>query len=234
MLDVKDLRFGFPGRNFHFCLHLPDRSLTAIVGPSGGGKSTLLHLLAGFEQPQAGRIVFDGEDVTNRHPSKRPLSIIFQDNNLFPHLSAFENVALGLMPSLKLSSEDRVRVEATLARVGLADAAHKKPGELSGGERQRLAIARTALRDRPLLLLDEAFAALGPALRRDMLHLVKSMHNDRGLTTLMVTHSPEDARAIATHVAFVAQGEVKAFGTTSDMLDNSSNSELQTYLGELP
>ena len=120
--------------------------------------------------------------------------MIFQDNNVFAHLDLRQNVALGISPSLKLDAAQAKRVDAALAEVGLAALAHRKPGEVSGGERQRVAIARALVRDRPVLLLDEPFAALGPALRRDMLDLVKAMQQARGITVVMVTHQPEDAR----------------------------------------
>ncbi len=232
MLEVNDIHFAFPGQHFHFNLKVEAGSFTTIIGPSGGGKSTLLHLISGFETPAAGKITFNGEDITQLHPGKRPLSIIFQDNNLFPHLTVEENAALGLSPALKLNAAQKSRVIDALNSVNLEDKAHRKPGELSGGERQRAAIARTLLRDNPLLLLDEAFAALGPALRQDMLSLVKTLHVQRNLTTLMVTHHPADARAVASHVAFVANGKVGISGPTADVLANRSHPELQTYLGE--
>jgi thiamine transport system ATP-binding protein len=232
VLELNAVTFSFPGHDFEFNLEIEAGMLTAIIGPSGGGKSTLLHLIAGFETPTRGSILFNGEDITSRHPGQRPLTIIFQDNNLFPHLTVRENAALGLSTNLKLSVQQRTQLDTALAQVGLTSLAHKKPGELSGGERQRAAIARALLRDKPLLLLDEAFAALGPALRSDMLQLIKDLHDKKRLTTLMVTHHPEDARAIASHVAFVSKGRIKAFGPTANVLEDRSHSELQTYLGE--
>jgi thiamine transport system ATP-binding protein len=232
VLELDHIHFAYPERAFDFTLKLETGSLTAVIGPSGGGKSTLLHLVAGFEKPSAGTIMFNGDDLTSRHPGQRPLTIIFQDNNLFPHLSVRENAALGLSTNLKLSAEQHSQVDAALGQVGLTSLAHKKPGELSGGERQRAAIARALLREKPMLLLDEAFAALGPALRSDMLHLIKELHDRKSLTTLMVTHHPQDAHAIASHVAFVSEGRIKAFGPIANVLEDRSHSELQTYLGE--
>jgi thiamine ABC transporter ATP-binding protein len=231
MLEIKDIQFSYPGRSFHFDFKIERGSFVAIIGPSGGGKSTLLHLIAGFETPKSGSISFEGEALTQRPPAKRPLTIIFQDNNLFPHLTVQENVGLGLSPSLSLTNEDVDRITAALSKVSLMDLANKKPGALSGGERQRVAIARALLRNKPLLLLDEAFAALGPALRNDMLQLIKRLHVEQHLTTLMVTHLPDDARTVASHIAFIADGGVKAYGPVKTIL-KSSNTELQTYLGE--
>jgi thiamine transport system ATP-binding protein len=233
VLELNAITFSFPGRDFAFDLKVETGNLVAIIGPSGGGKSTLLHLIAGFETPTRGTISFDVDDITHRHPGQRPLTIIFQDNNLFPHLTVRENAALGLSTARKLTPEQNARLDAALENVSLSSLQSKRPGELSGGERQRAAIARAFLRDKPLLLLDEAFAALGPALRKDMLHLIKDLHNSKGLTTMLVTHHPEDARAIASHVAFFADGRIKAFGPTAEVLADRSHIELQSYLGEV-
>lgn len=207
-------------------------SFTAIIGPSGGGKSTLLNLIAGFEQPASGRILIGDEDVTARPPDQRPVSMIFQDNNLFAHLDLASNVALGIRPSLKLDPDERKRVDAALSEVGLAGLATRKPGEVSGGERQRAAIARALVRDRAVLLLDEPFAALGPALRRDMLDLVRAMQQAKRLTVLMVTHQPEDAEHAATHTAYLEQGRILALRPTAELFAARDLPGLRDYLGD--
>ncbi len=234
MLELRDVIFRYPGLVMRFNFHMERGSFTAIIGPSGGGKSTLLSLIAGFETPQSGTISIAGRDVTHEPPSQRPLSMIFQDNNLFAHLDIFTNVALGVSPSLKLDEAQRQAVTDAIMKVGLAGKEKRKPGELSGGERQRAAIARVLVRDRPLLLLDEPFTALGPALRQDMLELLKSLHDERGLTTLMVTHHPEDASTAASHVAFLADGEIKAYRKTKNMFRAKNMPGLAAYLGNTP
>ncbi len=179
----------------------------------------------------SGRVVLADQDVTHAPPSARPVSAVFQDNNSFAHLDAWTNVALGLSPSLSLTDEQQTQIDDALAAVGLSHLARRLPGDMSGGERQRIAIARVLVRKRPILLLDEAFAALGPALRRDMMALVKDLHGARGLTTLMVTHQPEDARGFADQVIFVDGGVVRppvdtaAFFATTD-------EQVTRYLGE--
>lgn len=169
----------------------------AVIGPSGAGKSTLLMGIAGFVEPARGRVAWDGRDISALEPGARPVSVLFQEENLFGHLSVERNVGLGLRPDLRLLAADRERVEEALERVGLGGMGARLPRELSGGQRSRVALARVLLRQRPVLLLDEPFAALGPALKREMLELVGEIAAESGATVLMVTHDPDDARAFA-------------------------------------
>ena len=206
--------------------------ITAIMGPSGAGKSTLLNLVAGFETPREGRVLVGGADVSCTPPSARPVSMVFQENNLFAHLDIARNVGLGRSPSLRLSAGDRKDVADALARVGLAGMEQRLPRELSGGERQRVALARVLVRDRPVLLLDEPFASLGPALRADMLELVASVHAERHMTVLFVTHQPEDARKLAQNMVFVEAGAIVATGKTADFFDESGPEAFRRYIGD--
>ena len=199
-------------RRFVFDVEFAASKITAIMGPSGSGKSTLLNLVAGFETPQSGRVLIGGADVSAAPPSARPVSMVFQENNLFAHLSVEQNVGLGRSPSLRLTEADRAAIAEALERIGLAGKEKRLPRELSGGERQRVALARVLVRDRPVLLLDEPFASLGPALRDDMLDLVAGVHAERGMTVLFVTHQPEDARRIGEHMVFLDNGTVAATG----------------------
>ena len=231
MISLHAVRFRYEDMEMLFDAVFPAASFTAVIGPSGGGKSTLLNLIAGFEAPLSGRVMINGEDVTALPPDRRPVSMIFQDNNVFAHLTLRQNVALGVSPSLKLDLAQQKRVDAALADVGLAEIGSRKPGEVSGGERQRVAIARALVRDRPVLLLDEPFAALGPALRRDMLDLVKAMQQVRGLTTVMVTHQPEDAQYAASHTAYLENGRILALRPTADLLAATDLPGLAAYLG---
>nr|WP_275296979.1 ATP-binding cassette domain-containing protein [Jannaschia sp. Os4] len=179
--------------------------ITAVMGASGSGKSTLLGGIAGFV-PVAGRVEIGGAEVSGRAPGDRPLSILFQEENLFPHLDAATNVALGLRADARLDAAGRAARDAALARVGLEGLGERLPRDLSGGQRSRVALARALLRDRPWLLLDEPFAALGPALRAEMLDLVAETAAERGMGVLMVTHDPADAERIADHLLLVADG----------------------------
>jgi len=202
----------------------------AIIGPSGGGKSTLLSAIAGFIEPEAGVIRIAGQDMRGLAPGKRPVSLLFQDHNLFPHLSVGQNIGLGLRPDLRLKPQDHARVEAGLERVGLAGFAGRKPAELSGGQRQRVALARALLRDTPLLLLDEPFAALGPALKAEMLDLVDGIVAETGATLVMVTHDPVDAQRIAVVTSLVADG-VATVPVETDALFADPPTALAAYLG---
>jgi thiamine transport system ATP-binding protein len=224
--------FSYGEASFHFDVAFAAGRITAIMGPSGSGKSTLLSLIAGFEQPGAGKILIGAEDVGNAPPSARPVSMVFQENNLFAHLSVEANVGLGRSPSLRLGDADRVAVAEALARVGLAGKEKRLPRELSGGERQRVALARVLLRDRPVLLLDEPFASLGPALRDDMLDLVADIHAERAMTVLFVTHQPEDARRIGQDMAFLDEGAIAATGPAVDFFGRSGPAAFRRYIGD--
>lgn len=209
---------------------VPDRAMVSVLGPSGAGKSTLLSTIAGFLRPERGRILFDGQDITDLAPGARPVSILFQDANLFPHLTAAQNVGLGLRPDLRLSSEDWARVDEALARVGLAGLGARRPAELSGGQQGRVALARALLRRRPLLLLDEPFSALGPALRAEMLDLVAEIAQEAGSTLLMVSHDPRDAARIGGLAIVVAEGRASPPAPVATLLADPPEA-LRRYLG---
>ncbi|ARE40804.1 Thiamin ABC transporter, ATPase component [Rhodovulum sp. P5] len=204
--------------------------IVALLGASGAGKSTLLDMIAGFRPPDKGRVLWDGQDLTPMAPGQRPLSILFQDNNLFPHLSVTRNVGLGLRPDLKLSPADHERIETALSRVGLPGLGARKPAALSGGQRGRVALARMLLRGRPLMLLDEPFAALGPALKAEMLGLVADLARETGATVLLVTHDPADAQAICDQTILVAGGQAHAPQATAALFDDPPPA-LRAYLG---
>ena len=180
--------------------------ITAVIGPSGAGKSTLLAAAAGFLEPESGRVICAGKDLGGVPPGQRPVSLLFQDHNLFPHLTVAQNVGLALRPGLRLTADQKAQVAAALAKVGLSGYDDRKPGTLSGGQQSRAALARVLVADRPVVLLDEPFAALGPALKDEMLGLVREMLADAGKTVVMVTHDPDDARKVADEVVLVADG----------------------------
>lgn len=202
----------------------------AVIGPSGAGKSTLLSALCGFVPLAAGKLFWNDADITDADPGARPMTMLFQDNNLFPHLSVMQNVGLGIRPDLRLTPDQRSRVEEALGRVGLADQMRKKPGALSGGQQSRAALARVLVQARPWVLLDEPFAALGPALRNEMLDLVRQLVEETGAGLIMVTHAPEDVRRIADDVIFVGSGRAEAPRPAMALMDNPPP-ELKAYLG---
>lgn len=230
-IHLDGVAFSFGSTAMQFDLAVEASSMVAVMGPSGSGKSTLLNLVAGFEKPSRGEIRIGDTEVTKLAPSQRPVSMVFQENNLFAHLSVEQNVGLGRSPSLKLSAEDSAAIADALAQTGLADKEKRLPAELSGGERQRVALSRVLVRDRPVLLLDEPFASLGPALRREMLGLVRDLHARHAMTVIMVTHHPDDAQALADRIAFVEAGRITAFEDTATMFSANGPTTFRDYIG---
>lgn len=232
-LDVRldHVAFAYGETRFGFDVTIAAGSITAIMGPSGSGKSTLLNLVAGFEQPDSGTVLIGGRDMADVAPADRPVSMIFQENNLFAHLSVERNVALGRSPSLKLTEQDRLEVAAAIHAVGLFGKEKRLPRELSGGERQRAAIARALVRQRPVLILDEPFASLGPSLRADMLDEIRTLHARLDMTILFVTHHPDDARRLADTVLFLEDGRSVAAGPAGTFFGNDAPEPFRRYLG---
>lgn len=228
---LEHVAFTYGSADMLFDADFPSSSITAIMGPSGSGKSTLLNLVAGFETPATGRVLIGDRDVTGLAPAERPVSMIFQENNLFAHLDVAKNVGLGRSPALRLTSDDRHAVADALARTGLSGKEHRLPRELSGGERQRVALARALVRDRPVLLLDEPFGSLGPALRQDMIDLLAGVQAERGMTVLFVTHQPEDARRLAGKVVFLEAGTVTAAGDSEEFFSGHGPEGFRRYVG---
>lgn len=180
----------------------------AIVGPSGAGKSTLLNLIAGFVLPTRGNIWLNGENHTRSAPYERPVSMLFQENNLFPHLTVQQNLALGLKTSLKLTALEQDQIERVADAVGLTSFLSRLPNSLSGGQKQRVALARCLLRDKPILLLDEPFSALDPELRMDMLNLIDELCHSKNLTLLLVTHQPSELTGKVNRMLRIENGRI--------------------------
>lgn len=230
-VTVEAVTFSYGETGFCFDAAFEAGAVTAVMGASGSGKSTLLNLIAGFVTPSSGRILAGTTDITALLPAARPLSMIFQENNLFAHLDVAANVGLGISPSLRLADGDRRRIAGALARTGLAGKERRYPAELSGGERQRVAIARALVRDKPILLLDEAFVSLGPALRAEMLELVAEVQREKRMTIVLVSHDPADALRIASRVVFLEHGQVAMAGTADAILGGDAPEAVRRYIG---
>lgn len=227
---MNDVRVRLGAKDFDFNCVLPPGAITAVAGPSGSGKSTLLNLIAGFEAADHGTILIHGNDITRLHPAERPISLVFQDNNLFAHLDIFTNVGLGISPSLKLLPSDRERISAALARVGLGGFEKRLPGTLSGGERQRAAFARALVREKPVLLLDEPFAALDPGLRATMATLLLDLHRETGNTVVIVTHDADELRRMASHVLFIDHGRIAIDASIDEFLKTRGVTAIEPFL----
>ena len=202
----------------------------ALVGPSGAGKSTLLSLIAGFEQPDQGTIFVGEERIDTQAPARRPVTMMFQENNLFNHLTLYQNIALGCHPGLKLTEEDRELIETAMAATRLGALQSRKPADVSGGERQRAALARCLCQRRPLLLLDEPFTGLDPQLRVEMHELVNELRKTHALTVIIVSHLPHEVGRIADSLAFMLGGKILKAGPADAMLSHPENPELAQYL----
>ncbi|MEM9634577.1 MAG: ATP-binding cassette domain-containing protein [Pseudomonadota bacterium] len=230
MLKLDECRIANGAFTLNADLVIGTGSRVAVIGPSGAGKSTLLEAIAGFRDLHRGNVYWKQTNLTSLSPGKRSIAMLFQDGNLFPHMTAEQNVALGLRPSGKLSESERNRVDAALVRVGLTGMGTRKPSELSGGQQSRAALARVLVQKRELLLLDEPFAALGPALKTEMLDLVSALAVETGTTLLMVSHAPEDARRIADQTVLVADGIAQPPVPTFALFENPPPA-LRDYLG---
>lgn len=236
MLEIRQLAFAYGGDQapvMQFDLDVTAGEVLSLIGPSGSGKSTLLSLVAGFLAPSSGQILLDGVAIENLPVASRPVSIVFQQHNLFPHLDLYTNVALGVDPSLRLTREQAGAVKAALERLGLDQLQQRKPGELSGGQRQRVALARVLVRKRKILLLDEAFAALGPALRAELIGLVKTLVHENNMVAMLVSHQPRDALIASPRTAFICDGRVATLQATVELLEQSQLPDVRNYLGSM-
>ncbi|MUK47413.1 thiamine ABC transporter ATP-binding protein [Aliivibrio fischeri] len=230
MLRFSDVKYRYYTDLFEFDLNVEQGSVVAILGPSGAGKSTLLSLLAGFIEPENGDITIKNESQLSLAPHQRPLSMLFQEHNLFAHLSVAENIGLGINPNLRLNEKDKKRINDAARQVGVDDFLQRLPEQLSGGQKQRVALARCLVQQKPVLLLDEPFSALDPILREEMIVLIQALIKSEKLTVLMVTHSLQDAKALASHYAFICQQKVLSYGRISGLFTQENPPELTQYL----
>jgi len=229
-LTLEQITFALGDWQLRASVQVPQGHCVALIGTSGAGKSTLLSLIAGFETPDRGQILVNDVDISSFAPSQRPVTMMFQEHNLFAHLSLYDNIALGCHPGLKLTATDRDTIGRALAATGLSELSSRRPADVSGGERQRAALARCLCQKRPVLLLDEPFASLDPRLRQQMHELVDQLRRAHGLTVIVVSHLPHEVARIADEVIFMHEGSVKEQGPVDITLGDPQSPELRDYL----
>jgi sulfate transport system ATP-binding protein len=208
-----------------------DGSLTALLGPSGGGKTTLLRCIAGLETPDTGVIRMDGRDVTQVPVRNRGIGFVFQHYAAFKHMSVADNVAFGLSVRKRPRAEIRARVAELLELVGLAHLAARRPNQLSGGQRQRMALARALAVDPKVLLLDEPFGALDARVREELRSWLRRLHDEVHVTTLFVTHDQTEAMEIAEQIVVVNEGRVEQSAPPQEIYDHPANEFVMSFVG---
>jgi putrescine transport system ATP-binding protein len=228
---VKRFRVGAAAAVDGVSLEIAAGEFFALLGPSGCGKTTLLRMLAGFERPDEGRILIDGQDMADVPPYRRPVNMMFQSYALFPHMTVAENVGFGLRQDGVPKAERAARVAAMLDLVKLGQLAQRKPQQLSGGERQRVALARALAQEPKLVLLDEPLAALDRKLREETRFELVRIQRRIGITFLMVTHDQEEAMSMASRIAVMAAGRVVQLGTPGDIYENPANRFVADFIG---
>ncbi len=232
-IHVKSIskRFGDAVALDDVSLEVPTGSLTALLGPSGGGKSTLLRIIAGLDSPDGGSVLIEGEDLTTTPARSRGVGFCFQHYAPFRHLSVRRNVGFGLEIRRRPKAEVKARVDELLELVGLAHLGDRYPSQLSGGQRQRMALARALAIEPKVLLLDEPFGALDAQVRTHLRQWLRDLHDTLHVTTVLVTHDQEEAMEVADRLAIINHGRLEQVGAPSDMYDHPANQFVLTFLG---
>ncbi len=238
-IEIKNIKKGFG--NFSalkdVSLQVPTGELVALLGPSGCGKTTLLRIIAGLETPDAGSILFDGEDATSRAVRERQVGFVFQHYALFRHMTVFENVAFGLRVRPKETrpneAEIKRRVHELLNLVQLDWLADRYPPQLSGGQRQRIALARALAVEPKVLLLDEPFGALDAKVRKDLRRWLRRLHDELHITSVFVTHDQEEALEVADTIVVMNQGNIEQIGSPQAVYDHPANPFVYEFLGNV-
>lgn len=233
MLQLTDICKNYGSKTVadHINLTITPGNILAVLGHSGSGKSTLLKIIAGLIAPDSGEIQLNGKNITAIPTEKRNISLMFQDYALFPHLSARDNIGFGLKMRKLPKADIQKQTEQALKEIGLENEAERKPDSLSGGEQQRLALARALITRPALLLLDEAFSSLDTHLKQNLYRLTTERIRQHNIPTLIVTHSPEEAAALADHIALIHQGSIIQYGSPSQLLNRPANAQAARLLG---
>ena len=234
-IDVRNVskRFGDFVALDDVSVNLPTGQLTALLGPSGGGKSTLLRIIAGLDSADDGSVNIEGVDATTLPPQKRNVGFVFQHYAVFKHMTVAKNVAFGLEIRKRPKAEIAARVDELLRLVHLQQFAHRLPSQLSGGQRQRMALARALAVEPKVLLLDEPFGALDAKVRKELRDWLRRLHDEVNVTTVFVTHDQEEALEVADEIVVINDGRVEQVGTPDELYDEPANDFVMGFLGEV-
>jgi sulfate transport system ATP-binding protein len=232
-IEIKNVskRFGDFVALDNVSVSIPSGQLTALLGPSGGGKSTLLRIIAGLERADSGSVEIEGLDATNLPPQKRNVGFVFQHYAAFKHLTVRRNVSFGLEIRKRPKDEVAARVDELLALVHLSQFADRLPSQLSGGQRQRMALARALAVKPTVLLLDEPFGALDAKVRKELRDWLRRLHDEVNVTTVFVTHDQEEALEVADEIIVINEGRVEQIGSPDELYDQPANDFVMRFLG---
>ena len=208
MIKLENISIKLDNFRTKFTVEINKGEWVGIIGQSGAGKSTFLNLIAGFAQPEVGSLLINNTEMRNLSASKRSISSLFQDNNLFPHLSVYQNIAIAIKPNLKLHENEKGKIFEIIEYLNLSSKIHSSIGTLSGGERQRVALGRVMSSDKKILLMDEPFSQLDPNLRIEMLELIQKIRKKKKITIIMAIHTPAEAIDFVSRFLLIKEGEV--------------------------
>ncbi len=234
LIELKNITKSFDGDVVidDLNLYIRENEFITLLGPSGCGKTTTLRIIGGFETPDAGSVIFDGEDIRNLPPNKRPVNTVFQKYALFTHMSIAENIAFGLKIKNKTDKYIQDKIKYALKLVNLEGFENRRPDSLSGGQQQRIAIARAIVNEPKVLLLDEPLGALDLKLRQDMQYELIRLKNELGITFIYVTHDQEEALTMSDTIVVMNQGYIQQIGTPEDIYNEPENAFVADFIGD--
>ena len=230
MLELKNVKKSYDGTVVlkNISLDIGEGEIVSILGPSGCGKTTLLNLILGIVDADGGRIIFNGEDLTDVPMEKRGFNIVFQDYALFPNLNVYQNITYGLRNRPEISSKEEV--EELIRLLGLEEHLTKRIGQLSGGQEQRVALARTMVMKPKILLLDEPLSALDGVIKESIKDRIRTIAKEYNLTTIIVTHDPEEALTLSDRVMIINDGEIAQFGRPEEIIERPENNFVKKFI----
>ena len=230
MLELKNVKKSYDGTVVlkNISLDIGEGEIVSILGPSGCGKTTLLNLILGIVDADGGRIIFNGEDLTDVPMEKRGFNIVFQDYALFPNLNVYQNITYGLRNRPEISS--REEVEELIRLLGLEEHLTKRIGQLSGGQKQRVALARTMVMKPRILLLDEPLSALDGVIKESIKDRIRTIAKEYNLTTIIVTHDPEEALTLSNRVMIINEGQIAQFGRPEEIIQQPENGFVKKFI----